>query len=80
MNLAIEFEQEDDGRWIAEIPSLPGVMAYGTTKPHAESKVEALALRAIADRIERENCWNAFAVACFSPSSSSGAKDPRICS
>jgi predicted RNase H-like HicB family nuclease len=55
MNFAIEFEQEDDGRWIAEIPSLPGVMAYGTTKPDAESKVEAMALRVIADRIEREN-------------------------
>jgi predicted RNase H-like HicB family nuclease len=55
MNLAIEFEQEVDGRWIAEIPSLPGVMAYRTTKPDAESKVEALALRVIADRIEREN-------------------------
>jgi len=55
MNFAIEFEQEDDGRWIAEIPSLPGVMAYGTTRPDAESKVEAMALRVIADRMEREN-------------------------
>jgi predicted RNase H-like HicB family nuclease len=55
MNYQIEFEQEDDGRWIAEIPSLPGVMAYGVTKPDAESKVEAMALRVIADRIEREN-------------------------
>jgi predicted RNase H-like HicB family nuclease len=55
MNFAIEFEQEDDGRWIAEIPSLPGVMAYGATKPDAESKVEAMALRVIADRIERDS-------------------------
>lgn len=54
MNYAIEFEQEDDGRWIAEIPALPGVMAYGTSKYDAESKVEAMALRVIADRIERE--------------------------
>jgi len=45
---AIEFEQEDDGRWIAEIPALPGVMSYGATKREAESKVEALALRVIA--------------------------------
>ncbi len=55
MNFAIEFEQEDDGRWIAEIPTLPGVMAYGATRSDAESRVEAMALRVIADRIEREN-------------------------
>lgn len=55
MNFAIEFEQEEDGRWIAEIPTLPGVMAYGLTRNEAESKVEAMALRVIADRIEREN-------------------------
>jgi predicted RNase H-like HicB family nuclease len=55
MNCEIEFEQEDDGRWIAEIPALPGVMAYGASRTEAESKVEAMALRVIADRIEREN-------------------------
>ena len=51
MNFDIEFEQEEDGRWIAEIPALPGVMAYGLTRNEAESKVEAMALRVIADRI-----------------------------
>jgi predicted RNase H-like HicB family nuclease len=55
MNYRIEFEQEDDGRWIAEIPSLPGVMAYGASKIDAESKVEAMALRVIADTLERDN-------------------------
>ena len=55
MNYEIEFEQEDDGRWIAEIPALPGVMAYGVSKTEAESRVEAMALRVIADRMEREN-------------------------
>jgi predicted RNase H-like HicB family nuclease len=55
MNYEIEFEREDDGRWIAEIPSLPGVMAYGVSKAEAESKVEAMALRVIADSIERDN-------------------------
>ena len=55
MNFDIEFEQEEDGRWIAEIPGLPGVMAYGLTRNEAESKVEAMALRVIADRIERDN-------------------------
>ncbi len=54
MNFQIEFEQEDDGRWIAEIPALPGVMTYGHSKAEAESRVEAMALRVIADRMERE--------------------------
>jgi predicted RNase H-like HicB family nuclease len=54
VDFKIEFDQEDDGRWIAEIPELPGVMAYGATKAEAEAAVEALALRVIADRIESE--------------------------
>jgi predicted RNase H-like HicB family nuclease len=51
MNFSIEFELEADGRWIAEIDQLPGVMAYGT-REEAKAKVEALALRVLADRIE----------------------------
>ncbi len=54
MNFKIQFDREDDGRWIAEIPELPGVMAYGATEAEAEAAVEALALRVIADRIESE--------------------------
>ena len=54
MNYRIEFEKEDDGRWIAEISELPGVMAYGASKEEAESKVQAIALRRIADTLERE--------------------------
>jgi predicted RNase H-like HicB family nuclease len=50
--LKIEFDQEDDGRWIAEIPVLPGVMAYGATRDEAQDRVEALALRTLADRLE----------------------------
>ena len=50
--LQIEFDQEEDGRWIADIPALPGVMAYGETRQEARSKVEALALRTLADRVE----------------------------
>ncbi len=50
--LRIELEQEDDGRWIAEIPELAGVMAYGDTQDKAKAKVEALALRTLADRVE----------------------------
>jgi predicted RNase H-like HicB family nuclease len=52
MRIAVEIDQEDDGRWIAEIPSLPGVMVYGSTREEAVAKVEALALRVVADRLE----------------------------
>lgn len=54
MEFEIIFDREEDGRWIAEIEALPGVLAYGATKLEAQSKVEALALRVIADRIESE--------------------------
>ena len=55
MNFKIEFErEEEDGRWIAEISELPGVMAYGATQAEAEAAVGALPLRVIADRIEAE--------------------------
>ena len=50
--MKVEIERESDGRWIAEIPDLPGVMAYGDSRPDAVAKVEALALRVIADRLE----------------------------
>jgi predicted RNase H-like HicB family nuclease len=50
--LKIESEREQDGRWIAEIVSLPGVMAYGETQPEARARATALALRVIADRLE----------------------------
>ena len=48
----IDLEQEEDGRWIAEIPELPGVMVYGKTRGEARSRVQALALRVVADRLE----------------------------
>ncbi len=50
--LRIESEREDDGRWIAEVPGLPGVMSYGATDTEARSKATALALRVIAERVE----------------------------
>jgi predicted RNase H-like HicB family nuclease len=52
VNLRIEIERETDGRWIAEVPDLPGVMAYGETKDAAIGRAKALALRVIADRLE----------------------------
>ena len=48
----IEIEREEDDRWIAEVPDLPGVMAYGQSKEEAVSKIKALALRMMADRLE----------------------------
>jgi predicted RNase H-like HicB family nuclease len=50
--LRIESEREEDGRWIAEVPALPGVLTYGETEAQARAKVKALALRVIADRLE----------------------------
>ena len=50
----VETEVETDGRWIAEIPDLPGVLAYGATEKEAVASAQALALRVLADRIEEE--------------------------
>jgi predicted RNase H-like HicB family nuclease len=50
--MKMEIEKEDDGRWIAEVPELSGVIVYGPTRQEAIAKAEALALRVIADRID----------------------------
>ena len=52
MKLAIETERETDGRWLAEVPELPGTMVYGQTREEAITRVEAMALRVMADRLE----------------------------
>ena len=52
MTLHIQVEQEADGRWLAEVNDVPGVMAYGVTRPDAVARVQALALRVLADRLE----------------------------
>jgi predicted RNase H-like HicB family nuclease len=52
MTFTIEFEREDDGRWLAEVLELPGVLAYGQTSDEAIAKAQALALRVLADRLE----------------------------
>lgn len=51
MVITIEVEQEDDGRWIAEVLQIPGALAYGVTPQEAKLKVQAIALHALADRI-----------------------------
>lgn len=52
MRFNVEIEQENDGRWIAEVVELPGALAYGQTPQEATAKVQALALRVVADRLE----------------------------
>jgi predicted RNase H-like HicB family nuclease len=52
MTLTVEIDREEDGRWIAEVPELPGVMVYGGSRMEAIELVQALALRVIADRVE----------------------------
>ncbi len=50
--MRVEVDREADGRWLTEIPDLPGVMAYGATREEALARVKALALRVLADRLE----------------------------
>jgi predicted RNase H-like HicB family nuclease len=68
-NFQIETDREEDGRWIAEIPELPGVLAYGASREYAIRSVEALALRVLADKLEasKEKPLNPFAVTMASP-------------
>ena len=52
MTFTVEYEREDDGRWLAEVIELPGVLAYGETSDEAIARAQALALRVLADRLE----------------------------
>jgi predicted RNase H-like HicB family nuclease len=52
MPLTIETEAEEDGRWLAEVPAIPGVLAYGATREEAIGRVQALSLRVLADRLD----------------------------
>ncbi len=52
MTFTVEYEREEDGRWLAEVVELPGAMAYGDTSDEAIAKAQALALRVLADRLE----------------------------
>ena len=59
MTFKIEIEQEEDGRWIAEVVGLPGVMMYGNTPEEAKAQAQALALRTLADRPDSGDSWSA---------------------
>jgi predicted RNase H-like HicB family nuclease len=67
MPLTVEVEQEDDGRWLAEVPELPGVLAYGQSRQQAIDRAQALSLRVLADRLDHgepvPQMGNVFAVA-----------------
>ena len=52
MSLTLELDREEDGRYLAEVPDLPGVLAYGATREEAVARAQALALRVLADRLE----------------------------
>ena len=52
MNFTVEIEEEENGRWIAEVPELPGVLVYGETRQQARANAQALALRVVAERLE----------------------------
>ena len=53
MKFELEIEQEDDGRWLAEVPALPGVLAYGASANETMAKAEVLALRVLAEQLEQ---------------------------
>lgn len=55
VTFTIEYEQEEDGRWLAEVLELPGVLAYGRTTEEARAKAQALALRVLADRLQEKD-------------------------
>ena len=59
MNLTLDVEREDDGRWLAEVPELPGVLAYGASAAEALAKAEALAFRVLAERLEHGEAFAA---------------------
>jgi predicted RNase H-like HicB family nuclease len=59
LDFPIELAREEDGRWLAEIPSMPGALAYGDTEESAVAAVEALALRVLADRLEHGEAGDA---------------------
>ncbi|HEY0405289.1 MAG TPA: hypothetical protein VGC89_06160 [Pyrinomonadaceae bacterium] len=60
MTFTVEYEQEDDGRWLAEVLEMPGVLAYGQSSDEALAKAQALALRVLADRLEHGESAHGF--------------------
>lgn len=70
MTLSIELAREDDGRWLAEVPKMAGVLCYGTTRDEAVARVQPLALRVIAERLEHAEAPAEFLNVSFQAASS----------
>lgn len=80
MRYTVELEQEEDGRWIAEIPELPVTTVYGNNREQAISRVEALAFRVITDRLEHGEMVGEFLTVQFEAAGrglASGSRDAR---
>jgi len=69
----IELDREEDGRWIAEIPDLPGVLCYGATRDEAMARIQALALRVLAERLEQAEAPAEFLEVSFRADNNRGA-------
>ena len=65
MTFSIEIERESDGRWIAEVRDLPGVLAYGSSEKEAKARVQALALRVVADQLEHGEATSEYTTITF---------------
>ena len=65
MTFSIEIERESDGRWLAEVSDFPGVLAYGSSEQEAKARVQALALRVVADRLEHGEASSDFTTITF---------------
>ncbi len=77
MNVKIELECEEDGRWIAEVPDLPGVIAYGKDRDDAIAHVQALALRFLVDRLEHGEAAPSLLSVTFKAASAPGPPSRR---
>ena len=65
MTFSIEIEREADGRWVAEVVDLPGVLAYGSSEKEAKARVQALALRVVADQLEHGEATSEYTTITF---------------
>lgn len=72
MQFTVEIQREEDGRWLAEVPALPGVMIYGQDREEAVARVQALALRVIAEGLEHREAPAEFVSVTFAAASANG--------
>jgi len=80
MTFTVEYEREEDGRWLAEVVEMPGVLAYGGTSDEAIAKAQALALRVLADRLEHGEAAPEFVNISSLPHESMVVSQSKACS